>query len=445
MIKGGKIATSTGIFEADIAVDQGRIVSVTKETHLPRASHKLNVAGLFVLPGLIDAHVHTCDPGFIRETFHSGTQAAAAGGVTTIIDMASSTELRTSTMAMFSKKKEVAEKQAFVDFGLYGGEIADEKDLQEIDGLVNAGVAGFGEIMMCGDTPIKDDHTLFKAFKLIAEAKSIAAVHAEDNEILKQYKKQLMSKGRTDASAFAEARPERAEAEAIHKALKFAERANCRLHICHLTTTEGVNLVRKAKKRGHAVTAEVCPHHLFFTREAYRKLGRYIITTPPLREREDIKALWAALRDGSIDLVVSDHCAFNRAEKDMQRENVWLTPPGIPGLETLALLMLGKGVKEGKITLEKLVMACCENPAKLFKLSTKGFIKKGFDADFTVIDLHHKHKITTEDLKCVADYTPFDGWTVNAKHAFTLVRGEIIAQENEIVGRAGFGNFVKPH
>jgi D-hydantoinase len=445
VLKGGKIATSTGVVEADVAVDQGKIVDIAKETNLPKADTVLNVSGLFVLPGIIDAHVHVCDPGFIRESFRTGTAAAAAGGVTTIIDMASSGQLRTSSVVMLNRKKEVAEKESFVDFGLYGGEIADEKDLVEIADLVRAGVVGFGEIMMCGDMPIKNDEILLEAFRLISRAKSVAAVHAEDSSVLIGMKQRMMSRGRKDAMAFADARPNEAEVQAIAKALILSRKVNARLHVCHLSTREGLDSIRGAKARGMHVTTEVCPHHLFFTRDSYSEMGPHIITTPPLRTKYDAHALWNGLCDGTIDLVVSDHCAFKKKEKDVGLQDIWKTPPGVPGLETLALLMLGKGVNEGKISLEKFVKASSENPAKIFGLyPKKGSLQRGADADMLVIDLHNQHKITAEDMKCVADYTPYDGWVVNAKHVMTLVRGRVVAKDGEVVGKMGYGNFVKP-
>jgi D-hydantoinase len=445
LLKGGKIATSTGVTEADIAVDQGKIVAISKETNLPKADKVLDVSGLFVLPGIIDAHVHVCDPGFIRESFRTGTAAAAAGGVTTIIDMASSAQLRTSSVAMLSRKKEIAQKESFVDFGLYGGEIADEKDLVEIGDLVKAGVVGFGEIMMCGDMPVKNDEILLEAFRLISKAKSVAAVHAEDNSVLTDMKQRMVSKGRKDVMAFADSRPNEAEAQAIAKALILSRKVNVSLHVCHLSTREGLSLIQAAKARGLHVTTEVCPHHLFFTRDSYSELGPYIVTTPPLRTKYDAHALWNGLYDGTVDLVVSDHCAFKKKEKDVGLRDVWKTPPGVPGLETLALVMLGKGVNEGKISLERFVKASAENPAKIFGLyPKKGVLQQGADADIVVFDLHKQHRIKAEDMKCVADYTPYEGWVVAAEHVVTLVRGRIVAKEGEVVGKMGYGAFVKP-
>lgn len=445
VLKGGKIVSSTGIIESDVAVDQGKIVGISKETNLPKADTVLNVCGLFVLPGIIDAHVHVCDPGFIRESFRTGTAAAAAGGVTTIIDMASSAQLRTSSVVMLKRKREMAEKESFVDFGLYGGEISDEKDLVEIGDLVRAGVVGFGEIMMCGDMPVKNDEILLEAFRLISRAKSVAAVHAEDNSVLTDLKQRMVSKGRKDVMAFADARPKEAEIQAIAKALILSRKANVSLHVCHLSTREGLDSIRGAKARGMHVTTEVCPHHLFLTRDSYTELGPHVVTTPPLRTKYDAHALWSGLYDGNVDLVVSDHCAFKKKEKDVGLQDVWKTPPGVPGLETLALVMLGKGVNEGKISLEKFVKASSENPAKIFGLyPKKGTLQKGSDADMLVVDLHKQHKIKAEDMKCVADYTPYEGWIVNADHVMTLVRGRIVAKDGEIVGKMGYGNFVKP-
>ncbi|HVO85727.1 MAG TPA: dihydroorotase family protein [Candidatus Eisenbacteria bacterium] len=445
VLKGGKIATSTGVIEAGIAVDQGRIVALAKETHLPKADKALNVSGLFVLPGLIDAHVHLCDPGFIRESFETGSSAAAVGGFTTVIDMASSAQLRTSTVNMFLKKRKLGEQESIVDFALYGGEISDENDLKEIGKIVEAGAVGFGEIMMAGDTPVKNDEVLLEAFSAISKEKSIAAVHAEDNSILNYYKNGLISEGRNDVNAFAEARPSLAEAEAISKTLSLSKETGVNLHICHLTTKEGSDLLRNSKALGSRVTTEVCPHHLYFTRDDYEKLGPNIITTPPLRTKEDVKELWRGVKDGNIDLLVSDHCAFTKKEKAVGWKDIWKTPPGVPGLETLAFVMLGKAVRKDWITLERFVALTSLNPAKIFGLyPKKGSLQVGADADFTVVNLKKHFKISSKDLKCVSDFTPYEGWVVKGGPVMTIVRGEVVAEEGKIVGKAGHGGFVAP-
>lgn len=443
VLKGGKIATPTGIVEAGIAVDGSKIVALSKETRLPKANKVLNVRGLLILPGLIDAHVHLCDPGFIRESFETGTKAAAAGGFTTVIDMASSMELRTSTVDMFLKKKELGERESYMDFAMYGGEISDERDLTEIRGIVEAGAVGFGEIMMAGDTPVKNDEILLEAFCLISKEESIAAVHAEDNAALNHCKNKLISEGRKDIQAFADARPSLAEAEAISKTLLLAKETGVRLHICHLTTREGSDLIRRSKALGSRVTTEVCPHHLYFTRADYEKLGPLIITTPPLRTKDDVDELWKSLNDGNIDLLVSDHCAFKKNEKEIGWKDVWKTPPGIPGLETLAFIMLGKAVRKGWIKLERFVEVTSMNPAKIFGLyPKKGCLLPGADADFTVVDMKKDFKISSKDLKCVSDYTPYEGWAVKGGPVITIVRGEIVAENGEIVGKTGYGRFV---
>jgi dihydroorotase (multifunctional complex type) len=299
--------------------------------------------------------------------------------------------------------------------------------------------------MMCGDSPIKDEKTMFEALLRISKAGSTAAVHAEDNDVIGECRKKLIAEGRRDIAAFADARPNRAEAEAISRALLLSQKTRARLHVCHLSTKEGKDLVRKAKVQRLCVTTEVCPHHLFFTKDAYEKLGPSVITTPPLRSIEDVNELWKGLNDGTIDLIVSDHCAFKKNEKDAYRQDIWHVPPGVPGLETLTSLMLGKGVKEGKISLQRFVNVACENPARLFKLyPRKGSLEKGADADLTIVNLHKDHVIKAKDLKCVADYTPYEGWIVGATLTMTLVRGEIVFKEGEITGKMGFGNFMKP-
>jgi allantoinase len=444
VLKGGKIATSTGVIDAGIAVDQGKIVALAKETHLPKASRELKVDNLYVLPGLIDAHVHLCDPGFIKENFETGSRAAAFGGFTTVIDMASSAQLRTSTLDMLLKKKQLAEQQSIVDFALYGGEVADENDLKEVREIVQAGAVGFGEIMMCGDSPVENDEVLLEAFEKISRERSIAAVHAEDNSILNHHKNELIYEGRKDVQAFADARPSLAEAEAVSKAILFSEDTGVNLHVCHLTTREGADLIRLSKHQGSQVTTEVCPHHLYFTRNDYDKQGPYLVTTPPLRSKGDLEELWRSLNDGNIDILVSDHCAFTKKEKEIGLKNVWKTPPGVPGLETLAFVMLGKAVKAGRMTLERFVELTSLKPAEIFGLyPKKGSLQVGADADFTVIDFKKDFRISSKDLKCVSDYTPFEGWKVRGGPVMTIVRGTIVAEDGAIVGKTGQGRFVQ--
>jgi dihydropyrimidinase/allantoinase len=199
---------------------------------------------------------------------------------------------------------------------------------------------------------------------------------------------------------------------------------------------------------GLKVTAETCPHYLIFSREDYAKYKHYIIINPPIRTEEDKEALWDGLTKGFIDNVATDHCAYYKSEKDKGLMSLWETPPGIPGLETMLALLLSEGVNKGRISLETLVKITSENPAKNFGLyPRKGSLQIGSDADFVIVDFKKEWTITKDLLKSAGDFTPFEGWKVKGKPIITIVRGEIVAEEGEVLAKEGYGKFIpsKPY
>jgi len=443
IIKNGKIATTRGVYKAGIAIDDGKIVAVAKEPNLPKANSILDISGNFVIPGPIDTHVHIYDPEFIKETFETGTQAAAVGGVTTVLEMPTVGEQATTTVAGFRWKKKIGEKEAVVDFGLYGGEIMEEKDTLEIADLVREGVVGFKVTFGGGPTAAKNDGIIIDSFQRIAKTGSLASVHAENQQLFFYFKDKVIAEGCKDPVAHSKSRPNIVEAEAILRAALLSRWAGNRVHIAHMSTKEGVELVREAKERGQRITAEVCPHHLLLTKKDYTKFGPYIAINPPVRSKEDVAALWVGLADGTVDALATDHCAFSKNEKDIGWSDIWKTPPGIPNLETGVTLILSEGVNKGRITLERFVGVTSENPARIFGLyPRKGAIEVGSDADLTVVDLKRKHTITADQLRSAGDFTPFDGWKVKGKPILTMVRGAIVAQEGEVVAKPGHGCFI---
>jgi dihydroorotase (multifunctional complex type) len=233
------------------------------------------------------------------------------------------------------------------------------------------------------------------------------------------------------------------EAEAISRIILFAREVGNRVHIAHMSTREGVDLVKKAKLAGQAVTAEVCPHHLLLNKNDYQKFGPKVVLNPPLRSKSDNEALWRALADGTVDTLATDHAAVSMKEKEVGLRNIWDTPPGIPGLETSASLLLSEGVNKKRITLERFVSFTSENPAKIFGIyPRKGALSVGSDADITVIDLKKEHTIKADQLKCVGDFTPFENWKLRGKPVLTIVRGKVVAREGEIIAKPGYGRFI---
>ena len=443
VIKNGKIATSTGIFEGGVAVEAGKIVAVSKDPLLPKAEKRVDLKGRILVPGAVDGHVHVYIPPYTIENFETGTKAAAVGGVTTIVEMPSIGEYLTTTVKNLKWKIKEGRKSALTDFALYGGEIMEEKDTAEISDLVHEGVVGFKITLGGGDTAVKNDGIVMDSFLRIAETGSLATIHAENDQLWQYYRKKMMDSGRKDPAAHSESRPNIVEAEAISRGIMFSMEAGNRLHIAHISTIEGTEMVRESKYLGDMVTAEVCPHHLIFSVEDYKKLGPEIVCNPPIRSKEDNEALWESLADGTIDMVVTDHCAFTKKEKELGWKDIWNTPSGMAGLETSLSLILSEGVNKGRLPLTRFVQVMSEAPARLMGLyPRKGAIEVGSDADFAVIDLKRSYIIKADQLRCIGDFTPFEGRKVKGKPILTIVRGEVVAEDGEVVGKPGYGEFI---
>ncbi|MCD6484800.1 MAG: dihydroorotase family protein [Candidatus Odinarchaeota archaeon] len=444
VIKNGKFVFGSEIVEGGLVAEDDKITTIAKTVNLPKDADKIiDAKGNLILPGVIDGHVHVLIPPYLKDNFETGTRAAAVGGVTTIVEMPSLFEYITTFLDKLKWKIDLGEKESYVDFALYGGEIQTEEDLRDIQKLAEAGVVGF-KITMGGETAYKHEGIFYEALRRIQKANSMATVHAENNQLLDYFYKEAeerLKKG--EKVLYSESRPNVVEAEAISRAILYSKYVGNRLHIAHMSTKEGVELVRRAQYKNLPVTAEATVHHLLFSRDDYEKYKHYIITNPPQRSKEDVESLWNAINEGVIANIVTDHCAFTKEEKDEGIKNVLKTPAGIHGLETETRLILSEGVNKGRITLQKFIEVMAENPAKLYGLyPRKGVIAIGSDADVIIVDLKKEEKITMDIIQSVAGYTPYDGWIVKGVPLMTIVRGEIVAEGWEPVGKKGYGKFV---
>ena len=442
LLKNCRIVLEGRAFEGCIGADSGRIACIGLEPSMPRAERALDLGGKLVIPGPIDVHTHVFSPGWIRETFKTGTAAAAVGGVTTIADMSSVGEWQTATVKTFKEKLESGRGDSLVDFCLYCGEICREEDLEEIPEILEMGAVGLGEIMMCEPDPIPDHGVLLEAMKVAKRGGAILSIHAEDRDLIKRSMKAFKAEGGKDYSAFSESRPPMAEKKAILDAAMLASEAGCDLHICHVSTREGVEALRLAKRIHQGTTSEVTPHHLLLTAQDYERLGPLIVATPPVRDKEDAVALWSALSLGLIEAVASDHCAFKTAEKT-SATSTWEVPAGMPGLETTVTLMWSEGVQKRRISLGRFVEALSMEPARMLGVyPRKGCLAPGSDADLVVIDQGWEGTIGKGDMRCVADYTPFEGTEVKGRPVITIIRGEIVAEGGSILAKPGYGEYI---
>jgi len=439
VVKNGKIVTSYDIFEGGVAIDEGKIVLVAKDSLLPNADNVVDAKGNFILPGIVDVHVHVQDPGFPqRDDFEWASKAAAAGGVTTFMDMPTNVP-PTTTVKAFNEKKELAEKNSIVDFALWGA--PDPDNLENLKKLAEAGAVGF-KGFMTKSVILKglDTGTLLETFKVVKETGRFISVHAENGEIIALYTEKLKKAGRKDYKAIAEARPKIAELEATSRAVLMAKEAGNKLYIVHMSTPDALPFVVNARKEGYEIYAETCPHYLFFTKEDHDKLGGAGIMFPPLRDKEDVLGLWEAVRDGRISVISSDHSPCTLEEKNRE---VWDVIAGATGIETMLRVILSEGVNKGRITLNRLVQVMAETPARFFGVyPRKGVIQVGSDGDLTIVDLKAEEKITIDKLHYKAKYTPFEGYTLKGKPIVTIVRGEIVAKDGEIYGKPGYGRFI---
>ncbi len=434
-----KICTSKGIVKAGMAIDEGRIFKIAKNTSLPPASERLDLKGLLVLPGLIDSHVHLRDQQLAyKEDFISGTAAAAAGGVTSVIDMPNNKPLTMSSNSLRERMK-IAERRVITNVAFYS---AFPRELSEIYSIIKEGAVAFKLFLSqkIGGLDIEDDEILLRAFNKASELEVPIAVHAEDREMIEKAESELRKAGRRDAQAHLEAHSPEAERNAIQRTIRLVEQTNAHVHFCHLSSAAGLNALLNAKKNGLPVTCEVTPHHLFLSSEHLKRLKTLALVDPPLRTQKDAHALWDALRRGLIDTISSDHAPHTIEEK--KAYSVWDVKPGIPGLETMLPLLLTE-VNEGRLSLSALVRATSEGPAQIFNLKGRGNLVEGNHADLVVVNMSQEHEIDSSKFHSKAKYSPFDGWRVRGKPVKTFVNGKLVMDEGEIVADSGTGQIIR--
>jgi len=438
LLNNGTIVTPDGEFRASVAVDDGKIVAIGSPYSMPPAERVLDLDGLHVLPGFVDAHVHMREPGMTyKEDFLSGTSAAAAGGVTTIFEMPNTLPLVTDEKVLLEKAA-LLQGKAYVDFCLYG--LIVEDNLKELAGMAKAGAIGFKLLLaeVTGGVPRPSNGFIFESFKELAKIGLTVAVHAEDKNVTQYYMEKL-KKVTQEPIAHCWARPPIAEEEGIQLLSLFASQAGNKVHLVH--TSCGTDLIKAAKATGAKITAETCPQYLVFNEEDMRSKGAVLKINPPVRRREMVQKLVEAVNDGTIDTIGSDHAPHSVEEKT--KESIWEASSGCIGVETMVPVMLTL-VNRGLLSLSRLVEMGSENPAKIFGIyPKKGAILVGSDADFTIVDMKMEKTIKAEELHSKQKITPFDGFRVKGLPVYTIVRGEIVAERGEIISGPR-GRFTKP-
>jgi len=435
----GKIYTPKAFVKAGIAIEKGRIFKIVKETNLPKASSKLNLNGNIVLPGLIDSHVHLRDQErAYKEDFFTGTAAAAAGGFSLVMDMPNNKPVTMDVQSLRERMK-LAEKRVLVDVAFYS---AFPETLKEIRSIVREGAVAFKLFLLekIGGLNIDDDTAVLRAFSEVKKADVPVAVHAEDKDAFESKMKRMQNENRNDIDAHLEAHSSNVEVKAVQRIIRLVKKSEAHVHFCHVSSAKSLGLIKNAKDVRVNITCEVTPHHLLLTTQDLKRYKNLAVTIPPVRVREDVKALWIALKQGLIDTLGSDHAPHVVEEK--KRESVWEVKPGIAGLETTLPLMLTQ-VNKGRLTLAELVQLTSKKPAEMFRLRDRGALGKGCLADLVVVDIKREHKIDSSRFHSKAKFSPFDGWKVKGKPVKTFVNGRLVMDEGEIVAKPGTGQILR--
>ncbi|MGB9757523.1 MAG: amidohydrolase family protein [Candidatus Bipolaricaulaceae bacterium] len=434
LILGGKVVTSHRVGPAAIYVEGESVARVGKGGLFP--SETFNAKGLLVFPGVVDAHVHFALPVAgtrSADDFRSGSLAAAAGGVTTFIDFTVGHPAIPLPEALERRLKEA--RVSAVDYSFHVEMVGWESHrLEEIAAVGELGVRSFKFYLAYSESGRRTSlGVLRSAMEAIAKIGGVAMVHAEADELVDP-------KG----GPFPWARPAVSEEVAIASVGILARETRCPTYIAHISSGQGLAALLAARRAKAPLMGETCPHYLLLDERVYsRPDGHLFSVTPPLRTPVDQKALWRALARRELQAVATDHCPFTRAQKDPYREEPQKLPSGLPGVETLFILLFSAGVGEGRLRPSDLAWHLAEGPARAFGLwPKKGGIQPGSDADLVFLDPKATWTIHAEDLHMATDFSPYEGFSVRGKVVGVLSRGEWVYRDGEILAKPGRGKFV---
>jgi dihydroorotase len=421
VIRGGIVATPSGIAEADVGVNDGRIAAIGSLAS-SKAAHVFEAKGLHVLPGVIDSQVHFREPGNEhKEDLETGSRAAVLGGVTAVFEMPN-TSPPTTTRAAIEDKLARAKGRMHCDYAFYAGATpANVGALGELERL--PGVCGVKAFLgsSTGTLLLSRPDDILAALKA---GRRRMAVHSEDEDRLEARKGLRVAGDPRSHPVWRDAETARASTERV---LRLAREAGRRLHVLHVTTLDELPLLADARD---LATVETTPQHLTLAApECYERLGTYAQMNPPIRGREHREALWQAVREGLIDVIGSDHAPHTREEKDRSYPD---TPSGMPGVQTLATILLDH-VNAGRMTLERFVDLTSAGAARIFGIARKGRIARGFDADFTIVDLKKKRTIENSWIASRCGWTPFDGMETTGWPIATIIRGRTVMRDHALV------------
>ena len=421
IIKNGQCFTDGKLEDKDIAVKDGKILKIGKISEESKEIYDAN--NQIVLPGCIDTQTHFREPGSTdTEDLHTGSRAAVAGGITSVFEMPN-TNPPTSNIKEFQRKLDLAKNRMYCNYAFYFGATADNvNQLAELKNLEGCcGIKLFAG-SSTGNLLVADEKDIDKVFQ---NSSKVVAVHSEDEEVLNKNKK-LIKHG--DVHSHPIWRSEECAISSTRRIVRIAERYKKKAHVLHITTKQEIDFLSQHKGN---ITFEITPQHLtIYAPDCYDKLGTYAQMNPPIRDKSHYDRLWYAVKNNLNDTIGSDHAPHLKVNKDKEYPN---SPSGMPGVQTLMPVMLSH-VNNEKLSLNQLVNLVCENPVKIFGIKNKGFIKKDYDADFTIIDLNKKITIKNEIIESKCGWSPFNGVEFKGAPTATIIAGQIKMKDGKILG-----------
>lgn len=447
IVKNGRIVTHYGVFEANIAIEDGVISSISRSIS-EGAEKVIDASGKLALPGGIDGHTHfqlNYNGTMTADDFYTGTVAAACGGITTVIDFV--TPSGNSYVVDFQNRLGEALGKAVVDFGLHQivSRLSGDSFL-ELEKLVREyGIASFKVFTAYRKRGLMlDDGSIYKLMHRCREMGVLILAHCENEDMISRLVEDYLSKGMVNPIYHRLSRPDYVEAEAVRRLGMMAELTGASFLVVHLSSAMGLDAVRELKERGVKIMAETCPHYLVFTDEIYKRSdGAKYLMSPPLKSERDRQALWEGLYDGSIDVVGSDHACFNASQK-LSHERFTEIPGGVQGVENIIPILYSIGVRNKLISLERLVALTSYNPARAYGLyPSKGCIMPGCDADLIILDPEKRVKLDRDSLHSNLDHSIYEEIEVTGYVQHTISRGRHIVEDGEFIGGKGGGRYIQ--
>jgi dihydropyrimidinase len=451
LVRNGNVFSPHHNYKGDIYIEDG-IVKEMGTGLSKECDNLIDAEGMIVIPGGVDVHTHLnlhVGDAVANDDFYTGTVAAACGGTTCIVDHMGFGPAGCSLHHQADVYHGYADGSAVIDYGFHGVvQHVDEGILHEMEALVSEeGISSF-KIYLTYSHKL-DDSDAYRVLKRLKELGGVAAVHCENDSMVNYFRDLFLREGKLSPIYHALSRPDECESEAVGRMISLSAMAgDAPLYIVHLSCESSLNHIRNTRRAGRSIFAETCPQYLLLDEDRYNEPngeGLKYIMSPPLRNRRNQEALWEGIREGSIQVVATDHCPFSFSkDKQLGRFDFTKCPNGAPGVEERVPLMFSEGVMKGRIGMDKFVEVCCTNPAKIFGFyPRKGTIAPGSDADIVIIDPSKELTLGSNMLHGRADYTAYEGFKLKGYPVLTLSRGRIIARDNEFLGERGCGEYIK--